>query len=236
MEKSIVLALETSSLVSSIALISDEKVVGELNIETDRHHSEQLVPHIDLLLKTTGIEKRSLSSIAVAVGPGSFTGIRIGLATAKSLAYVLKIPVIGVSTLEGLGWNLFANGTFICAVMDAQKNNVYRALYQCKNGELLAVSEEEVVPASQIIEELRQEESMTLIGEKIRSLDVLLNQEGLKKRRAHPHISMPRAASIGYAALEKMSKSPDEALMDIMPNYIRRSEAEELWEKKQKDL
>lgn len=236
MAKPIVLALETSSLVSSIALVSEDKVIGELNTETNRHHSEQLVPHIDLLLKSTGIEKRSLNYIAAAIGPGSFTGLRIGLATAKALAYVLQIPVVGVSTLEGLAWNLHGNGTEICAVMDAQKQNVYMARYQCKNNKLVIVSEEEVTSAARVIEELKKEPQMTLAGEKITSLDLLLAEEGLLACKAPPHLSMPRAASIGYGALQKIKDTPTASMMDIIPNYIRKAEAEELWEKKQQDL
>ena len=134
MEKSIILAIETSSLVSSVALVGSKKLFGELTIENQKHHSERLVPYIEHLLEMSEIQKGELSAIAVSTGPGSFTGLRIGMATAKAIAYVLKIPVIGISTLSGLSWNLFAEGALLCPMMDAQKGNVYSAMYEVIDG------------------------------------------------------------------------------------------------------
>jgi len=233
MENAVVLALETSSLVSSIAVLKEDKLLAELNIESTKHHSELLVPHIEELLKMASIEKSGLSAIAVSTGPGSFTGLRIGLATAKAMAYVLNIPVIGVSTLKGLAWNLRVEGALLCPLMDAQKGNVYTALYEVRNGEFAELWNERVESLEWVLAEARRNPKMMLLGEGNNRLVRKIEEYGLSSQRPAPHLYMPRAASIGFAAMERILAGEADSLMEVVPNYIRRSEAEELWEKKQ---
>lgn len=99
------LGIETSSAVSSVAVMDDQRLIGELTVQAGLTHSEQLVPHIELLLKQSGVAKTALTGIAVSIGPGSFTGLRIGMGTAKALAYALNIPLLGVMTMDGIAHN-----------------------------------------------------------------------------------------------------------------------------------
>lgn len=236
MGQSIILAIETSSLVSSIAVLTENKLLAELNIETNKHHSENLIIHIQDLLKQAEIEKKDLSAIAVSTGPGSFTGLRIGLATAKTIAYTLRIPLIGISTLYGLAWNLYAEGAFVCPTMDAQKGNVYTSLLEIQNGILIKHWPEKVESIENILQEVKNNPAIMVLGEGVPSLFKLLEEHHLHSQIALPHLRMPKASSIGYAAMQRFLNKDFESLMEVVPNYIRKSEAEELWEKRQEKL
>ena len=134
-----ILALDTSTLVSSVAIASSEKLIAELILQTKLTHSEVLMPHIEQILAMTKLEKADLTGIAVSIGPGSFTGLRIGLAAAKGMAYALKLPIVGVSTLEALAYHYPIPNIYIAPLLDAQKGNVYMALYRWEKGILQAM-------------------------------------------------------------------------------------------------
>jgi len=138
------LGIETSSVVSSVAVMNESQLLGEITIQAGLTHSEQLVPHIQSLLEMTRVEKSDLKGIVVASGPGSFTGLRIGMGTAKAMAYALHIPLYGVMTMDGLARNIPYTTDTICTVIDAQKKHVYAALYTY-DGEHLQVKEEPFV-------------------------------------------------------------------------------------------
>ena len=123
------LAIDTSSFVLSCALAEKDKLVAEWTVQKRLTHSEQLIPHMDEILKDAGVDQKEITAIAAAKGPGSFTGLRIGLATAKTAAYIWKVPLIGVDTLEALVWNLVGARAFILPLLDAQRGNVYAAMY-----------------------------------------------------------------------------------------------------------
>ena len=145
------LGIETSSVVSSVAVMNESQLLGEITIQAGLTHSEQLVPHIQSLLEMTRVEKSDLKGIVVASGPGSFTGLRIGMGTAKAMAYALHIPLYGVMTMDGLARNIPYTTDTICTVIDAQKKHVYAALY-AYDGERLQVKEEPfVVEAASLV-------------------------------------------------------------------------------------
>lgn len=233
MGQPIILAIETSSLVSSVAIMTEKKLLAELNIETNKHHSENLIIHIQDLLKQAEVDKKELSAIAVSTGPGSFTGLRIGLATAKAIAYTLQIPVIGISTLYGLAWNLFSEGALLCPTMDAQKGNVYTGIFEIKNGVIIEHWPEKVESVENVLQEVGKNSKIMVLGEGVPLLFKSLEEQGLYSQIALPHLRMPKASSIGYAAMQRFLNKEFESLMEVVPNYIRKSEAEELWEKRQ---
>ena len=123
------LAIDTSSLVLSCALAEKDRLVAEWTVQKRLTHSEQLIPHLDAMMKEAGVSKEDITAIAVSIGPGSFTGLRIGLATAKMAAYIWKVPIVGVDTLESLARNMEGAEAFILPLEDAQRGNVYAALY-----------------------------------------------------------------------------------------------------------
>ena len=123
------LAIDTSSFVLGCALAEKDKLVAEWTIARKLTHSARLIPHMDKLMEDAGVAKKEIEAVAVGKGPGSFTGLRIGLATAKMIAHIWQVPLIGVDTLEALAWNMAGANAFILPLIDAQRGNVYAALY-----------------------------------------------------------------------------------------------------------
>ena len=130
------LAIETSCLVSSVALLHEGVLKAEVTVQARLTHSEQLMPHIADMLTKSAVSKKDVDGVAVSVGPGSFTGLRIGLATAKGLAFAWKVPLVGVETPRSLAWNFVDSAYAVCPLIDAQKGNVYVSVYSWRQGKL----------------------------------------------------------------------------------------------------
>lgn len=227
-----ILALDTATLVSSVALVHDETLVAELTIQTKKTHSEMLMPHIKQVMSLANVNKHDLSLIAVSIGPGSFTGLRIGLATAKALAYALSVPLIGVPTLEALAFNCPVPGALLSPMLDAQKGNVYQALYTWKGNALHEVMPTRVISFATALTELEaQTQPVVVMGE-----GAIMNRTKIcsltNPATAQPHVVMPRAASVALLGQKKYQLGLSHDVMTLEPYYIRRSEAEELWEKR----
>ncbi|MGB4125250.1 MAG: tRNA (adenosine(37)-N6)-threonylcarbamoyltransferase complex dimerization subunit type 1 TsaB, partial [Dethiobacteria bacterium] len=126
----LILGIDTTTLACSVALLDDEALLAEFTLNIRKTHSERLMPLIDALLKESSIEREQLQAVAVAAGPGSFTGIRIGVSTARALAQGLAIPAVGVSTLQALAEAVPSPGALICPLLDARRNELYSALYR----------------------------------------------------------------------------------------------------------
>ena len=124
-----ILGIDTSSMAASVAVIEDNKLICEYTINTKKTHSQKLMPMIENMLSLSDLNVRELDAIAVCEGPGSFTGLRIGMATAKAIAHVNDIPVIGVNSLEVLAANMNLCDKKICSILDAQRNQVYTGRY-----------------------------------------------------------------------------------------------------------
>ena len=229
-----ILALETSTLVSSVALGTVDTLLGEITLQTKKTHSELLMPHIDKLLRMAGIKKTELKAVAVSIGPGSFTGLRIGLATAKTLAYALQIPIVGVPSLAALAYGCSVPGVILAPMLDAQKGNVYQAVFQWQNGELQELRATRVVDIQEALEDLTQYdlpvlvmgEAAVLHGEKIQKI-------GKNLELAKPHLIIQRAASVAGVGHTLLKQGTVQDVMTLEPVYIRRSEAEVLWERRQ---
>ena len=144
------LAIDTSSLVLSCALAEKDRLVAEWTVQKRLTHSEQLIPHLDAMMKEAGVSKEDITAIAVSIGPGSFTGLRIGLATAKMAAYIWKVPIVGVDTLESLARNMEGAEAFILPLEDAQRGHVYAALYGAFD-EFWKEAPEEAAPIDDVI-------------------------------------------------------------------------------------
>ena len=230
----LILAIDTATLVSSVAVASEDRLLAELTTETRLTHSETLMPHIKEVLEIAGVTKDKLDAIAVSIGPGSFTGLRIGLAAAKAMAYALNIPVLAVPTLEAMAARFPVHGVKVCALMDAQKGNVYRALYEWGDGAPKCLKPIEVLPFDTAIEQCGEEISpVVLMGDivKKKAAKLVLPKN---VQIAPPPMIMPRAAETAFLGLRRLSSGDTDNLMELEPLYVRRSEAEELWEARQK--
>ena len=213
------LAIETSSLVSSVALLHDDTLRAELTIQARLTHSEQLMPHIADMLDKASVKKSQIDGVAVAVGPGSFTGLRIGLATAKGLSFAWNVP-IGVSDR-------------ICTLIDAQKGNVYAGVYRWDRTTLTTEKEIYIAPRTEVLDTLEQEgQPVVFCGDG--SLKGCKDIEGHSPlfRMAPPTMVIPRAGSVALAANVRFAAGDYDDCMTLTPSYLRRSEAEVLWEKR----
>ena len=224
------LAIDTSSFVLSCALAEEDKLVSEWTVQRKLTHSEQLVPHMDAMLKEAGVEKKDITAIAVAKGPGSFTGLRIGLATAKTASYLWKVPLIGVNTLEALAYNMAGAQAFILPLEDAQRGNVYAALYGAFD-EIWEEAPAEAAPLEEVLEAaVRHGGPVIAVGESADTYKKEIFSAGIQI--APSQNSCCPASSVAMAGWYHMKKGETDDPLTLLPNYIRRSEAEVLWEKK----
>lgn len=224
------LAIDTSSLVLGCALAEEDRLIAEWTVQRKLTHSEQLIPHMDAMLKEAGVERKDVTAFACALGPGSFTGLRIGLATAKMAARIWGVPLIGVDTLEGLAWNMAGAQAFILPLEDAQRGNVYAALYGAYETMWLE-KKAAAAPIDAVIEAaLRHGGPLIAVGEAADLYKDKLKDAGILL--APPQNRCCRAGSIAMAAWAKWKRGETADPMTVVPNYIRRSEAEVLWEQR----
>ena len=169
----------------------------------------------------------------MSIGPGSFTGLRIGLATAKSIAYALQLPLLGISTLEALAWHYPVPGIYTAALLDAQKGNAYAALFAWENGVLVEKKPAAVASFAEAVEHCAAlGRPVVLVGDIVQKKAAKLQDLPQNVILAPAHMIMPRAANVAQAALRRLAAGEADHVMDLEPVYIRRSEAEVLWEKR----
>ena len=232
-----ILAIDSSGLAASCAILSDEVVRAESFVCNKLTHSETLLPNVEQVLKLAGVKREDLAAIAVSTGPGSFTGLRIGLAAAKAIAYGLNIPLVGIPTIEGLAWHYPVPGVTVAGFIDAQKGNVYTAHYCWKGSGFDEVKSIEVLSLAEAVDACAKVAGpVVAVGDMVTKK--LVKMDNLPKNLVIPpkHMLMPRAANIAMAGLDRLAAGQMDNIMDMEPIYIRKSEAEVLWEKRQQAL
>ena len=163
-----VLGIDTSSNATSIAVIEDNKLICEYTVNTKTTHSQKLMPMIENMLKISEVNVNDMDMIAICQGPGSFTGLRIGMATAKALSHVNNLPIIGVNSLELLAGNMDLTDKKICSILDAQRTQVYMGQYKFENNKLVELKGIDVVEIDDLLEELKSsKEEWILVGEAV---------------------------------------------------------------------
>ena len=228
-----ILAIDTATQVSSVAVLKEGRLLAELTMQGKLTHSETLLPHIEQVLKMAAVAKEELTGIAVSNGPGSFTGLRIGLAAAKAMSYVLGIPLVGVSTLQALAYQLPTPGVRVMCLLDAQKGNAYVESYRWENNSLQVVDSVQVAKITDIVAACaNMNEQVILLGDAVQKKVAGKLELPANVSVAPPHIVMPRAACVAMLGQAKLLAGEKDNVMDLEPVYIRRSEAEVLWEKR----
>ena len=226
------LAIDTATKVCSIALCRDQEILAEYNISMGMTHSEGLLPQLEQLLQRTKIAKEEIELLAVSMGPGSFTGLRIGLATVEAMAYTWKCPLHGVNTLKALAYNIPLEGLVLSPVLDAQKGNYYQALYQWQAGQLVELAPLQVVNKTELVARITATGRQALLLGECKKLAALDLPAGVGI--APQSLVMPKATSVALLAQQEYDPEADQKIFGLEPYYVRRSEAEELWEKRQK--
>ncbi len=223
------LALDTATEVCTTGLVKDGKILAEYDISVGLTHSEGLMPQIEQMVSRTGIKKEEIDRIAVSIGPGSFTGLRIGLAAAEAIAYAWQCGICGVNTLEAMAWNIPVEGVVLAPVLDAQKGNFYSALYTWEGRDLITVKPVSMMGADALLQQLQeQDKPVILLGECRRMLGREL-PVGIVA--APEQVRLPKASSVALAA-EGLEALTGADIFSMRPYYIRKSEAEELWDKR----
>ena len=221
-----ILALDSSGLVASVAIIEDSNLIAEYTINYKKTHSQTLLPMMDEIVRMTETDLNSLDALAVAKGPGSFTGLRIGAATVKGLGLTLKKPIIGVPTVEGLAMNLYGTGSIICPLMDARRNQVYTGLYKFSDGKLQVVKEQ--VPIGQ---------EVVFLGDGMPVYKEIIEEKiEVPYSFAPAHVNKQRAAAIAVRAIDYWENNQFVDADEFEPEYLRLSQAErEQLEKNKKE-
>ncbi|MDE7432824.1 MAG: tRNA (adenosine(37)-N6)-threonylcarbamoyltransferase complex dimerization subunit type 1 TsaB [Lachnospiraceae bacterium] len=223
-----ILAIDSSSLVASVSLIDDTTIIAEYTINLKKTHSQTLLPMIDEIVSMTGIDKKEIEVIAVTDGPGSFTGLRIGAATAKGLAFALNIPIIGVSTIEAMAYNFNHCNKLICPIMDARRNQVYTGIYECQNEELTELMPPCAISVDELIDKIiRLEKEIIFIGDGIPVYQKYID-ENLKVTHyfANNHLNRQKSSALGTLGIKYFRKGQFESADTFAPKYMRLSQAE----------
>ncbi len=227
-----VLGLDTATLTASAAIIESGRLVGEFTLNTEKVHSRRLMPLVASLLAECGLFGDGLDGIAVSAGPGSFTGLRIGMATAKGLAFAWQKPVVRVPTLEALAFNLSGQAGLVCPLLDARREEVYGAVYRVQAGELVTVREGAAVPLESILADLAAWiEPVTFLGDAIpRFRPLIAERLGERAKWAPPALALPRGSSVAELGRRMLLAGQADDAYSLQPLYLRRSQAEVLWE------
>lgn len=244
-----ILALDSSGLVASIAIVENDKLIAEYTIQYKKTHSQTLLPMLDEITKMVELDMSTIDAIAVASGPGSFTGLRIGAATAKGLGFALQKPLIGVPTLEGLAYNMYGTNHLVCPIMDARRGQVYTGIYefteQLSNPtdgsmryQLHIIEAQCALKIDELMEKLnRMGRNVIFVGDGIPVFaDRIAEYLKISYHLAPPHRNRQSAASIAALAQNYYVEGKIETAKEHQPNYLRVSQAErERMEKEQHD-
>lgn len=228
-----VLAVDTSSNAASVALVEDNILLGEFVLNHKKTHSQEIMPMIDDVLKRCGCEVSDIDLFAAAKGPGSFTGLRIGIATVKGLAHSVNKPVIGIGTLEGLAYNLpFCEHTIV-PIMDARRNQVYTGAYMWDGEDFREIGESEAMSIEECVSSCGNFLETVFLGDGVPVYkDFIKEKLGDKAIFAPASCNMQRASSI--AMLAQKRKDEAESYYGLEPMYLRKPQAEREREEKLK--
>ena len=232
----LILAFETTAKAGSVALLEDNKLLAESYQNTGLTHSQTLMVMAEDMLKAAGKSMADVTAVSVAEGPGSFTGVRIGVAAAKGLAWGGELPCYGVSTLESMALTLGAYQGYICPVMDARRSQVYNALFYVNSGVMERVSEDRAIALSDLTEELKSlKEPIFLVGDGS-NLTYNTLKDSIPSLVLPPeHRMHQRASGVALAAAKKIAAGDPGDAAAMVPNYLRLSQAERERMEKQKN-
>jgi len=222
-----ILALETSAVTASAAICEDETLVAQVFANNGLTHSRTLMPMVEGMLQNSGLTVADMDLIAVAAGPGSFTGLRIGVAAAKGLGWAAEKPCCGVSTLEGMAWGLAHRDGLICCAMDARRNQVYNAVFAAEGGVPRRLTPDRAISLDELFQEQKEENRRYLfIGDGAKLCYNEGTARGLAVELAPPHLMYQSGWGVARAALEKARRGNVTTAEGLETVYLRLSQAE----------
>ena len=224
-----ILGLDSSGLVASAAIVEDEILRGEYTVNYKKTHSQTLLPMLGALAKMLELDMDTIDAIAVAGGPGSFTGLRIGSATAKGLGLALEKPVIGVPTVDALAYNLVGHRDLVCPLMDARRNQTYTGLYRFDGNEMYTIVEQCAVGIEEILEKIKEQGSpVTFLGDGVPVFrDIISERCSVPYTFAPAHVNKQRAGAVAALGMVSFARGNYQTAADHRPEYLRLSQAEQ---------
>lgn len=223
----LILAFESSAKAASVALLQDGVLLGEYYQNSGQTHSRTLTQMAEDLLQNCDKTTRQVDAVAVAEGPGSFTGVRIGVAAAKGLSWALQLPCLGVSTLEAMAVGCrHMDGLILCA-MDARRDQIYNAVFRAENGELERLTPDRAISLEQLRDEMKNIETRKiLVGDGAQLCYNTLVKECSGLLLLPEHLRLQRAGTVALAAFPKLQSGVEADAAALVPNYLRLSQAE----------
>ena len=229
-----ILALDSSGLVASVAVVDgsglEAQTIAEYTVNYKKTHSQTLIPMLDEVARMTELDLDSIDAIAVAAGPGSFTGLRIGSATAKGLGLALDKPLIHIPTLEGLAYNLCGTDHIVCPIMDARRGQVYTGIYEFDNDRLIVLEDQMAVGIEELGQRLHSyDRKVVFLGDGVPVFKEALMEQIMAGREiafAPAHLNRQRAAAVGALAIRYYREGKMETAAEHQPDYLRVSQAE----------
>ncbi len=227
-----ILAIDSSGLVATAAILEDYNLIAEYTIHHKKTHSQTLMPMLEEIKNMVDLDLNTIDAIAVASGPGSFTGLRIGAATAKGLAMGLHVPIIEVPTLEGMAYQMYGSQALICPIMDARRNQVYTGLYQFVSGDNGFVMETlkegcacDIMECMEVVNGFEQ--PVIFLGDGVQVFEALIKEHAAVPVCFAPaHQRLQSAAAVGALALEFAKEGRFTEAKNHAPEYFRMSQAE----------
>ena len=229
------LGIETSTQTGSVAVVEDKEVIAEYTLNIKETHTARIMPAIDRILKDTHLTIHQMDAVAVSLGPGSFTGLRIGIATAKGLCSALRKPFVGIPTLDAFARNIYCLHHLICPLLDARRGEVYAALYRYRTAtatsRLEKLTGNLVLPLEELLVGI--DGPVIFLGSVPAGYRDLIREklEG-KVFFAPPYLNLPRAANVAVLGVEKLESGEETDPRTVEPLYVRRPEAEVKWEER----
>ncbi len=229
------LAIDSTAGPASAAIYEDGKILGEFFINTKLTHSVTLMTMCEALLKNTMTEMKEIDAFAVSAGPGSFTGVRIGVAAIKGMAQALNKPCVSVSALEAMAQNLIGTDCVICAVMDARCRQFYNALFESKNGQITRLTADRALSSEELAQELEQFSGRVILtGDGSDVAFSLMSDRLTRLEAAQEQLKYQRASGVCFVAAHKYEQGQTLTAAELQPVYLRLPQAQRELLKKQK--
>ncbi len=223
----IILGIDTTSSSASVALLNEQKLIGEYTSNAKLTHLRKLMPMVDNLLKNCELSFSDIEAIGVSQGPGSFTGIRIGMSTAKALAQVRSLPIVGVPTLKALAYNIPFYPGVICPILDARRHQVYGAAFKWEQGFCKEIIKADAYAIESLTKLISGYEDILFLGDGVQAYkDSIMDKLGNAASFAPQYLAMQKSSSVAQLTYDMFSKENIKNCYEIKPDYLRKPEAE----------
>lgn len=228
-----ILAVDTSATSASVCIANENKIIGEFSINTSITHSQTLIPMIEQVMKNTGFSMDEIDAVAVNAGPGSFTGVRIGVAAVKGIAFSRDLPCVSISTLESMAYNMLNSDCIVCAVMDARCSQVYNAMFRINGNCVERLTDDRALALTDLKIDLQKyKEKIVLVGDGAEICYNYFDKSLENVVLSSSNVRIQKASSVACAAFKSIKNADTMTVAELMPVYLRLPQAQRELNKK----